>query len=194
MESMRKITITLLTAFLITVSAMSQTVGVKTNFAHWAVAATPNLGLEFALGRKYTLEIGAGYNPFEFSDYRKFKHWIVQPELRYWTCESFNGHFFGLHALAAEFNVGGFDWPIGRLKDIKDYRYEGYAFGGGISYGYQMPIAKRLNLEFNIGAGYAYLLYDKYKCVRCGEKLESDVKDNYFGVTKAAVSLIYFIK
>ena len=83
---------------------------------------------------------------------------------------------------------------MGRLKDIKDYRYEGYAFGGGISYGYQWPISKRLNLELSIGAGYARLLYDKFNCVKCGEKLESDVKDNYFGITKGAVSLIYFIK
>lgn len=190
---MKRITITLLIVFLSTLFATSQTVGIKTNFAHWAVAATPNAGLEFALGRKYTLEVGAAYNPFEFSDYRKFKHWLVQPELRYWTCESFNGHFFGLHALAAEFNVGGFDWPVGRLKEIKENRYEGYAFGGGLSYGYQWPVAKRLNLELNLGVGYAHLSYDKFKCVRCGDKLESDVKENYFGVTKAAVSLIFLL-
>lgn len=188
---MRKIIITCIIFFLFITSAISQTVGLKTNFAHWAVAATPNAGLEFALNRKYSLELSAAYNPFEFSDYKKFKHWLVQPELRYWTCETFNGHFFGLHGIAAEFNVGGFDWPLGRLKDIKDYRYEGYAFGGGLSYGYQWPIAKRLNFELNLGVGYAYLLYDKFNCVKCGEKLESDVKDNYFGVTKAAVSLIY---
>lgn len=172
----------------------AQSVGIKTNAAHWAMMATPNIGIEMSLNRKYTLDVEAGYNPFTFNDNKKFKHWIVMPELRYWTCESFNGHFFGVHALASEFNVGGIDIPIGRLKDIKDHRYEGYAFGGGISYGYQWPIAKRLNLELSIGAGYAYLLYDKYKCEKCGDKIESDVKDNYFGITKAAVSLIYFIK
>lgn len=191
---MRKITLTTLTMFLLTCGVFAQNIGIKTNFAHWAIAATPNIQAEFALSRKYSLEVGGGYNAFDFSDNRKFKHWLIQPELRYWTCESFNGHFFGLHALAAEFNVGGFDWPIGRLKDIKDFRYEGYAFGGGLSYGYQFPIARRLNLELNLGAGYARLMYDKFKCVRCGEELETDVKENYFGVTKAAVSLIYFIK
>lgn len=191
---MKKFTITSMVLFLLVLGVQAQSVGLKTNFAHWATMATPNLGIEMALNRKYTIEVGAGYNPFTFNNNKKFKHWIVQPELRYWTCESFNGHFFGIHALGAEFNVGGLDVPLGRLKDIKDYRYEGYAFGGGVSYGYQWPIAKRLNLELNIGAGYAYLLYDKYKCVKCGEKQESDVKDNYFGVTKAAVSLIYFIK
>ena len=67
--------------------AFTQNAGIKTNLVHWAAAGTPNAGLEFALNRKYTLEVGGGFN------------WIVQPELRYWLCESFNGHFFGLHAL-----------------------------------------------------------------------------------------------
>lgn len=191
---MRKITLTTLTLFLLICGLHAQTIGIKTNFAHWATAATPNGQIEFALSRKYSLEVGGGYNAFDFSNYRKFRHWLVQPELRYWACETYNGHFLGLHALAAEFNVGGFDWPVGRLKEIKENRYEGYAFGAGLSYGYQWPIARRMNLELNLGAGYARLLYDKYKCVQCGEQLESDVKENYFGVTKAAVSLIYFIK
>ena len=191
---MKKFTITSMVLLLFALGLHAQSVGIKTNAAHWAMMATPNIGIEMSLNRKYTLDVEAGYNPFTFNDNKKFKHWIVMPELRYWTCESFNGHFFGVHALASEFNVGGIDIPIGRLKDIKDHRYEGYAFGGGISYGYQWPIAKRLNLELSIGAGYAYLLYDKYKCEKCGDKIESDVKDNYFGITKAAVSLIYFIK
>jgi len=42
----------------------------------------------------------------------------VQPELRYWLCEKFNGHFFGVHLHGGIFNVGAlslpFDW--GRYK------------------------------------------------------------------------------
>ncbi len=30
---------------------------------------------------------------------------FFQSELRYWTYESFNGHFFGLHALVGEYNI-----------------------------------------------------------------------------------------
>lgn len=170
----------------------SQNVGIKTNFIYWGTT-TPNAGLEFALNRKYTLEVAGGYNPFTLSDTKKLKNWLVQPELRYWLCESFNGHFFGLHALAAEYNVGGINVPVGRLKNLKDYRYEGFAYGAGLSYGYQWYLGKAWNLELNIGAGYAYMPYDKYPCIKCGSKIESGTY-NYFGVTKAAVSLIYFIK
>ncbi len=139
------------------------------------------------------MEVAGGVNPFVFKDNKKIQHWIVQPELRYWTCEVFNGHFFGLHALAGEYNIGGVDIPVGRLSKFKDNRYEGYAFGGGISYGYQWAIAPRWNLEMNLGGGYTYLTFDKYPCVKCGSKIGSGT-NNYFGVTKAALSLIYLIK
>ncbi|MDD4010258.1 MAG: DUF3575 domain-containing protein, partial [Fermentimonas sp.] len=95
--------------------------------------------------------------------------------------------------LIGEYNIGGVDVPIGKLKNLKDYRYQGYAYGGGISYGYQWVLSKRWNLEANLGAGYVYLDYDKYPCVKGGTLIESPNK-NYFGVTKAAVSLIYLIK
>lgn len=191
---MKKFIFILLGCAALSIPLASQNMGVKTNFLHWATGVTPNAGIEFGLNRKYTLEIGGGFNKFNlFKDNAKAYHWIVQPELRYWICETFNGHFFGLHALVSEFNVGGIDIPLGRLADLKDFRYEGYAYGAGLSWGYQWPIARRWNFEVNLGAGYAYLDYDKYPCVKCGSKLESTT-ENYFGVTKAAVSLIYLIK
>jgi hypothetical protein len=171
---------------------VSQNVGVKTNFAHWAAIGTPNLGVEFALNRTLSLEISGGVNLWEFDHNRKAKHWLVQPEIRHWFCETFNGHFIGLHALASEFNMGGLDIPFGRLSQLKEHRYEGFAYGVGLSYGHQWVIGRRWNLEASIGAGYAHITFDKFPCVRCGEKIESGTR-NYFGITKAAVSLIFFI-
>lgn len=55
--------------------------------------ATPNLGVELGLGRATTLDISGNYNPFEKNDGKMFKHWLVQPEFRYWLCERFNGTF-----------------------------------------------------------------------------------------------------
>lgn len=172
----------------------AQNIATKTDFAYWAMAATPNLAMEFALNRKYTLEIGGGYNFFSFKDNKKLKHWSIQPELRYWTCESFNGHFFGLHALAFNFNAGGVKLPFGILSKIKDHRYEGYAFGGGLSYGHQWVLNSRWNFELSLGGGYIYLKYDKFNCVKCSKILENDIRKHYFGITKAAISIIYFIK
>lgn len=172
--------------------ARSQEVTIKTNLAYWATT-TPNLGMEFALGKKSTLEISGGFNPFEFSDNKRFKHWLVQPEYRWWFCETFNGHFLGVHAHGAQFNVGGWDIPIGRLDVVKDKRYEGYLYGGGLSYGYQWVLSNRWNFEFNIGAGYARIHYNEYPCKHCGTK-KDEGNYNYWGVTKAELSFIYIIK
>lgn len=193
LKKTRKFIFALLILFGCASVSYGQNVGVKTNFVHWAAMGTPNAGLELALNRKYTLEIGGGINPFKINDNKKAKHWIIQPEVRYWLCESFNGHFFGLHALIGEYNIGGLDIPVGRLSKFKDHRYEGFAYGAGLSYGYQWVLSPKWNVEFNLGAGYTYLTYDKYPCVKCGSKIGSGT-NNYFGITKAAVSLIYLIK
>lgn len=66
---------------------------------------TANLGFEVGLSKKLTLDVSGNYNPWKFSDHKQIKHWLVQPELRYWLCERFYGHFFGLHAHYAEANV-----------------------------------------------------------------------------------------
>lgn len=191
----RKIHTTLLAFLLVTSTAgmlHAQKVAIKNNLLYDATAS-PNLALEMALSRKTTLELGAGLNWFDFSDNRKAKHWLVQPELRWWTCDVFNGHFFGIHAHGAQFNIGGWDIPVGRLEKFKDNRYQGYLYGGGISYGYQWLLSPRWNLETSIGGGFARMHYDKYPCTDCGTKV-SEGTYNYWGVTKAAVSLIYIIK
>ncbi len=191
-QHFKKISLILFLFTTISGSIKSQDIAVKTNLAYWATT-TPNLGLEFGLSNKSTLEIGGGLNTFTFSDNKSFKHWLVQPEYRWWLCESFNGHFLGVHAHASQFNVGGIDIPVGRLDILKDNRYEGYLYGGGISYGYQWVLHPRWNFEFNIGVGYARIHYEKYPCTNCGTKLDEG-NENYWGVTKAALSFIYFIK
>ena len=58
----------------------------------------------------------------------KISHWLVQPELRYWTCDVFNGWFFGLHALGGQINIGGDDVPFVLQKadgNVKDHSKEG---------------------------------------------------------------------
>lgn len=176
---------------------VAQKVAVKTNLLYGAYTYTPNLSMEFGLNKRSTLEMGGGYNPWNLDGSRdnnkKLVHWLGQIEYRYWTCQKFAGHFFGIHALGTEFNISGHELPLLFESGSKNHRYEGYGYGGGISYGYQFYLGKRWNLEANIGVGYARLHYAKYDCVKCGEKLGNDVK-NYFGPTKAAVSVIYIIK
>lgn len=159
----------------------------KSNIAYDAVGSF-NLGAEFRVSPRLTLDVPLVYNPLSFSDNRKWKHFLFQPELRWWSCEPFNGHFFGLHTHYAFYNVGG----VGS-RWMKDYRFEGWLAGLGISYGYQWLLSSRWSLEASVGVGYAYMDYDRYLCRKCGAFRARD-KMNYFGPTKAAISLIYILK
>ena len=170
-------------------------IAIKTNALYWATS-TPNLGLEIGLAKKLTLDISGNYNPWKFSDNKQFKHWLVQPELRYWTCDVFNGWFFGLHAHGGQMNIGGIDVPFVLQKGdgkMKEHRYEGYFWGGGLSAGYQWVVSNRFNIEASLGIGYVHTRYDKYKCTTCGKK-EGKGDADYIGPTRAAISIIYMLK
>ena len=37
---------------------------------------------------------------------RKWKHWLVQPEGRYWFGSAFKGHYVGVHLHGGQMNLG----------------------------------------------------------------------------------------
>ena len=84
----------------------AQDVAVKSNIIYWGTT-TPNAGFELALDRKVTLDISAAYNPWTFKDDKKMRLWLVQPEVKYWFCEKYEGHFVGIHLHGAQY-FGGF--------------------------------------------------------------------------------------
>ena len=148
-----------------------------------------NFGVEFRTGVRTTMNIPASLNLWSFSDNNKFKHFAVQPEYRWWVCQPFVGHFWGVHAHYALYNVGG----IGPFKAIKDNRYEGWLVGAGVSYGYSWLLAPRWSLEATVGVGYAYMDYDRFKCGKCGQ-FEKHASKHYFGPSKLGLTLVFLIK
>ncbi len=166
---------------------------VKTNLLYDATS-TLNLSVEFGLGRRWTLDVSGNYNPWTFSENRKMKHWLVQPEVRWWSCTRFSGHFAGFHALGGGYNWGGMlPWGIRPGGEIRSHRYQGWLAGAGVSYGYHWVLGNRWGLEATVGVGYAYFDYDKYPCAKCGRKTGS-ATEHYFGPTKAGITLIFMIK
>lgn len=172
-------------------------VGIKTNALYGAVALAPNLGVEVGLGDKFSLDMGAGYNGWNRdghnNDNRKLVHWLAQAEGRYWFCESFGGWFVGAHLLGGQFNISGRELPLLLGSGSGDSRYEGYGYGGGVSGGYQFLLARRWGLELSLGAGYARLHYDRYECRTCGVVQDHNQKRNYWGPTKATVSILFLL-
>ena len=186
--------ILLLWMLYVSISLSAQDWAVKTNLLYDATA-TVNLGAEIGLSPKWTLDVSANFNGWTFSDNKKWKHLLAQPELRYWLCERFNGHFLGMHLVGGIYNIGNIDADF-RLfgtdfGSLKDYRYEGWMIGAGIGYGYQWLLSRHWSLEAEIGVGYIYTRADKYECAHCGDKVEDNEPHQYLGPTKAAISLIY---
>ena len=167
----------------------AQDIALKTNVLYWSTL-TPNIGAEVAFAQKHSAQLFYGLNPWKTEWGKSTCHWVLQPEYRYWFCEAFNGWFVGAHLMGGEFNLAELDLPLGIFKDLKDHRYEGWFAGGGVTAGYQWMISPHLNLEASVGIGYDYIQYDKYKCGVCGEKIKSS-HANYFGPTKAALSIVY---
>ncbi len=166
-------------------------VAVKTNLLYWATTS-PNVSLEVYLGPRWTLDLFAGYNPWKFSGGASLRHWMVQPGVRYWFCNAFERHFVGLHGIYGRYNVGSMaEWSFAP-KSLQQYTYKGFGYGAGVSYGYHLPMGKRWGWEFEVGAGWIHLDYDKYECNGC-RTLVGHAKRDYFGLTKASVSLIFMI-
>ncbi len=164
-------------------------VAVKTNVPMDALLI-PNAGIEVGIARKWTVDVPVYYNPWKHGDTKMHKLFMVQPEARYWLCDKFNGHFFGVHLMGGVYNTTGFDLPFSPFDDLDGFRYKGEFYGGGISYGYQFVLGRHWNLGATVGIGYALVDYKKYECKECGERVDKGDK-NYFGPTKAALNLIY---
>lgn len=175
-------------------TASAQNVVVKTNLLY-DITATANLGIEFKVAPKWTVDISGNLNAWTFSDNKKWKHWVLQPEARYWLCERFNGHFVGAHLVGGIYNMGNWNTDFTFLGtdfgQLKEHRYEGWLVGAGIAYGYHWMLGRHWSVEAEIGIGYVYTQADKYECPRCGEQLENNKPHHYVGPTKAVVNLIY---
>lgn len=181
------------TAWLAIPAANAQDVALKTNLIN-DIALSPNIGVEVGLAPKWTLDMTAEMNLWKV-DGRSWKHLYFQPEARYWFCQRFSGHFIGFHALGGIYNFGKLDLPFNmlgsNLKELKDKRYQGWAAGAGVVYGYAWPLHKHWNIEAALGIGWLYTRFDSYPCQVCGTKIDRNKSHNYFGPTKLSVAVEY---
>lgn len=182
-----------MTAWLAIPAADAQDVALKTNLIN-DIALSPNIGVEVGLAPKWTLDMTAEMNLWKV-DGRSWKHLYFQPEARYWFCQRFSGHFIGFHALGGIYNFGKLNLPFNmlgsNLKELKDKRYQGWAAGAGVVYGYAWPLHKHWNIEAALGIGWLYTRFDSYPCQICGTKIDRNKSHNYFGPTKLSVAVEY---
>ena len=186
----------LIVAIVITLFSLpsrSQDFALKTNLLYDATLS-PNLGFEVGLKPRWTLDVSGNLNLWSVNGH-KWRHWLVQPEARYWFCQRFAGHFLGFHVLGGQYNAGNLDLNLNFLgtnfRNLKDRRYEGWGVGAGVAYGYAWPLSRHWNIEAEIGIGWIYTRFDSYPCAICGSKLDDNRVHNYVGPTKIALNLEY---
>lgn len=114
----------------------AQDYGVKTNIIY-DLTSTVNLGFEYRLGDRWTFDMSGNYNGWTIKEGTRWKHWMLQPEVRFWNCDAFSGHFVAVHGIGGQYNFGGIPNNISYLgtdfSQLSDYRFQGYFMGGGYS-------------------------------------------------------------
>ena len=169
----------------------------KTNLLYDA-AFTPNIGIEFYLGRRWS--IGANWMYAWWKNDSKHQFWRIYGgdlELRRYIGrrskeKPLTGHHIGFYGQIAtyDFSFGERGYmggePGGNIFDKPSY-------GGGISYGYSAPIARRLNLDFTIGVGYLGGEYKEYLPIDDCYVWQSTKQRHWIGPTKAEISLVWLI-
>ncbi len=166
-----------------------EVVALKNNLAYDAIL-TPNLEIEFRLAPKWSMELGAAFNPFPLDDtkFPKWRHvsaWIAP---RYWFCNVFNRGFLSFNVAYAHYNVAGNAWPVSWMyKQVKESRYQGDAVMAGISYGWHFAISPHFSVELEGGVDAGYTWYDQFECKHCGAK--KDHGGRWFVLPKIGVNL-----
>lgn len=164
-------------------------VGVKTNMLYDALLV-PNGGLEIYLGKNWSIDAYWMYAWWK-SD-RVHNYWRTyggDVELRKWLGSAakrkpLTGHHIGAYAqiVTYDFELGG-----------RGYLADRWSYAAGVSYGYSLPVAKRLNIDFSIGLGYMGGEYKEYLPQDGHYVWQSTKRRHWIGPTKAEISLVWLI-
>lgn len=161
---------------------------VKTNLLYDA-ALVPNIGAEFALGRRWSIAADWMYAWWrKDSRHRYLRVYGGGLELRRYfgrraAERTLQGHHIGLYAMGLTYDV---EWgATGYLSK--------FTYGAGIEYGYSLPIAGRLNLDFGLGLGYAGGKYKIYEPEDGCYVYRKTRQRRWFGPTKAEISLVWLL-
>lgn len=161
----------------------------KTNLLFDAVAI-PNVGVELSLGRRWSIA-GEWMYAWWKSD-RRHRYWQGYGGylgVRKYFGKTADGHPFTGHHIGAYGSTMTYDVEWGG----RGYQASRFGFGGGVEYGYSTALARRLNLDFAIGLGFHGEEYKVYDPIDSHYVWHSTHKRNWWGPTKACISLVWLI-
>lgn len=169
----------------------------KSNMLYDA-ALIPNLGMEFYVGKNISI-----YGEWMYAWWdreSRHRYWRIYGGdlgLRWWFgkkahAKPLTGHHLGIYGgiFTFDFEFGDTGYlggkPHGTLRDR-------CLVNAGVEYGYALPVAKRLNIDFSIGLGYLGGHYIKYFPFDNEYFRDKEYKIRFFGPTKAEISLVWLI-
>lgn len=153
---------------------MTSRLSVATNAVDWAWYLTPNLEMQFALHRHWTIDLTAKYNAWTFMDtdpVRRDRQCRQEYScgFRYWPWYTYSGWWFGASTKYQEYSRRQFQNIL--------RKEEGDAFGVSVSAGYSVHIKSWLNVDFGVGLWGGRKYYKIYEsadkaCPECGKRVD----------------------
>ena len=153
------------------------------------LAMTPNIGVDFNLGKGWAIGASWAYAWWK-SDPRSFYWRLYGGEVNFRKYfgkaakeRTLSGHHLGIYAQGLTY-----DLELGKTGILSQLSY-----GGGIEYGYSLPVARTLNIDFSIGAGYLGGEYKVYDPIDEHYVWRETRQRHWLGPTKAEISLVWLI-
>ena len=170
---------------------------IKTNMLYDALLV-PNVGVEFSLGKRWS--VAADWMYGWWSRNKSNRYWRVYggglTVRKYFGAKAaekpLQGHHIGINAqmLTYDIEFGGKGYmggkPGGTLWDRMNYTI-------GAEYGYSMPVARRLNIDFSLAAGYMGGRYYEYTPLDGHYVWQATKNRKWIGPTKVEVSLVWLL-
>lgn len=155
-------------------------------------ALTPNIGIGVCFGERFT--IFADWMHAWWSNREKRRYWRIyggdieaRVQLGHGRSDNpLSGHRVGVYA-----SLVTHDFQFGRTRT--GVMADKYNYAAGLSYGYSLPVGRRLNLDFSIGVGYAWGRYMKQHLEDDHDVWQSTHSKRWFGPTRAEIGLTWLI-
>ena len=169
----------------------------KTNMLY-DLLAVPDISAEFYLGGNWSVAAGWMYGWWDKGG--SHRYWRVyggDVAVRRWfgkkaAGKPLTGHHVGVYGQLFTYDLewGGKGYmggkPGGSLWDEFNYAF-------GVEYGYSLPIARRLNIDFTLGVGYWGGKYYEYTPIDGHYVWQATKQRHWFGPTKLEVSLVWLL-
>lgn len=162
---------------------------IRTNMLY-DVALVPNIGVEFYLGRRWSIAGNWMYSWWH-SD-KRHNYWRTYGgdlEVRKWFGprskeKPLTGHHLGVYG-----QIVTYDFELGS----RGYLGDRWTYGAGLAYGYSVPVGRRFNIDFTVGVGYLGGEYKEYLPIDDCYVWQVTKQRRWFGPTKAEIQLIWLI-